>query len=49
MKALKDFIKLFEVPKRSVKIKTSVNFYFNVNFLNVQEGKSFNIKNILLS
>ena len=37
MKALKAFIKLFEAPQRSVKIKTSVNFYFNANFLNSRE------------
>ena len=39
MKALKAFIKPFEVPQRSVKIKILVNFYFNINFLNAQDGK----------
>ena len=39
MKALKAFIKPFEAPQRSVKIKIGVNFYFNINFLNVQDGK----------
>ena len=39
MKALKSFIKLSEAPQRSEKIKKSVNFYFNVNLLNAQDGK----------
>ena len=39
MKALKAFIKPFEVPQRSVKIKILINFYFNINFLNAQDGK----------
>ena len=39
MKVLKAFIKPFEVPKRSGKIKVSVNFYLNINFLNAQDGK----------
>ena len=38
-KALKSFIKLFEVLQRSVEIKIEVNFYFNINFLNAQDGK----------
>ena len=32
MKVLKAFIKPFEAPQRSVKIKTSVNFYFTTTF-----------------
>ena len=32
MKALKDFIKPFEAPQRSVKIKNSVYFYCNTTF-----------------
>ena len=32
MKALKAFIKPFEAPQRSVKIKIKVNFYFNTTF-----------------
>ena len=39
MKALKAFIKPFEAPQRSVKIKIEVNFYLT-NFLNAQDGKS---------
>ena len=39
MKALKAFIKPFEATQRSVKIKNSVNFYFNINFLNAKDGK----------
>ena len=39
LKALKAFIKPFEVPQRSVKIKILINFYFNINFLNAQDGK----------
>ena len=39
IKALKAFIKPFEVPQRSVKIKILINFYFNINFLNAQDGK----------
>ena len=38
MKALKAFIKLFVAPP-SVKIKIWFNFYFNINFLNAQDGK----------
>ena len=30
MKALKAFIKPFEVPEESVKIKIQLNFYFNI-------------------
>ena len=40
MKALNAFIKPFEAPQRSVKIKISVNFYFNSTFLNARGGKS---------
>ena len=39
MKALRAFIKPFEGPQRSVKIIFYVNFYFNINFLNAQDGK----------
>ena len=39
MKALKTFIEPFEVPQKSVKIKISVNVYFNINFLNARDGK----------
>ena len=39
IKVLNAFIKPFEVPQRSVKIKILVNFYFNINFLNAQDGK----------
>ena len=39
MKALKAFIKPFEVPKRSVKIKIQLNFYFNITFRNAQDAK----------
>ena len=39
IKVLKAFIKPFEVPQRSVKIKILVNFYFNISFLNAQDGK----------
>ena len=39
MKAVKAFMKPFEAPQRSVKIKISVKFYFNINFLNVQYRK----------
>ena len=39
MKALTAFIKPLDAPKRSVKIKISVNLYFNINFLNAQDGK----------
>ena len=34
MKALKTFIKSFEAPQGSVKIKISFNFYFNTAFRN---------------
>ena len=36
---LKAFIKPFEARQRSVKIKIPVNFYFNISFLNAQDGK----------
>ena len=39
MKALKAFIKPFEVPKRSVKIKIQLNFYFNITFRNARDAK----------
>ena len=39
MKALKAFIKPFEVPKRSVKIKIQLNFYFNTTFKNARDAK----------
>ena len=39
MKALKAFIKPFEAPQRSVKIKIQVNFYFNSTFWNAQGEK----------
>ena len=37
--ALKSFIKPFEAPQRSVKIKNQVIFYFNTIFWNTQGGK----------
>ena len=39
MKAFKAFIKPFEAPQRSVKIKILVNFYFNTTFCNERGGK----------
>ena len=39
MKALKAFIKPFEAPQRSVKIKIQLNFYFNTAFRNEQAFK----------
>ena len=39
MKASKAFIKPFETPQRSVKIKISVNFHFNTTFWNTQGEK----------
>ena len=39
MKPLKAFIKPFELPQRSVKIKIDVNFYFNITFLNYGMGR----------
>ena len=39
MKALKAFIKPFEAPQRSVKIKISLNFYFNTAFRNARNVK----------
>ena len=36
---MKAFIKPFEVPKRSVKIKIQLNFYFNTTFRNAQDVK----------
>ena len=42
MKALKAFIKHFEVPQRSVKIKIYVNFHFNTTFWNERGRKGYN-------
>ena len=39
MKALKAFTKPFEAPQRNVKVKTVVNCYFVINFLNAKDGK----------
>ena len=39
MKVLKAFIKTFEAPQKSVKIKIWVNFYLNTIFWNAQDGK----------
>ena len=39
MMDLKALVKPFEAPQKRVKIKISVNFYFNINFLNAQDGK----------
>ena len=39
MKALKAFIKLLEVPQRSVKIKIWLNFYFNATSRNAPDGR----------
>ena len=36
MKALKVFIKLFEAPRRSVKMKIQVIFYFNITLILIQ-------------
>ena len=36
MKALKAFIKLFEAPQRSVKMKNYVIFYFNITLILIQ-------------
>ena len=41
MKAFKAFIKLFEAPQRSEKIKIKVNFHFNTTFWNTQDGLTF--------
>ena len=40
MKAFKAFIKPFEAPKRSVKIKIQVNFYFKSTLTYTTGGKS---------
>ena len=40
MKALKAFIKPLEAPQRGVKIKTTVDFYFDKNFWNARGKKS---------
>ena len=39
MKALKAFIKPFEAPQRSVKIKIELKLYFNTNFRNARDVK----------
>ena len=39
MKALRAFIKPFEAPQRSVKIKIELNFYFNAAFRNARDRK----------
>ena len=39
MKALKTFIKYYEAPQRSVKIKIELNFYFNTTFRNAWDVK----------
>ena len=39
IKAFKVFIKPFEAPQRSVKIKIQVNFYFNTTFENAWDGE----------
>ena len=39
MKALKALIKPLEAPKRSVKMKIQLNFYFNTTFGNAHNGK----------
>ena len=39
MKVFKAFIKPFEAPKRSVKIKIQLNFYFNTTFGNEWDVK----------
>ena len=36
---LKAFIKPFEAPQRSVKIKIQLNFYFNTTFRNARDWK----------
>ena len=41
MKVLKAFIKPFEAPQRSVKVKIKVNIYFNTNFCNARGGKGY--------
>ena len=38
-KSLKAFIKPFEALQRSAEIKIWVNFYFNINYINAQDGK----------
>ena len=39
MKALKAFIKPFQAPQRSVKMKIELNFYFNTTFTNARDVK----------
>ena len=39
MKAINAFIKPFETPQRNLKIKISVNFYFDKSFLNPDVGR----------
>ena len=44
MKALKAFIKLFEAPQKNMKIKISVNFYFDITSWNARaiwQGSTF--------
>ena len=47
MMALKAFVKPFEAPQKRVKIKISVNFYFNIKFLNAQDGKGFKVEEVV--
>ena len=53
MKALKAFMKPFEGPQSSVKIKIEVNFYINTTFWNARGGMGkyfkWNLKSILSS
>ena len=39
MKAFKAYIKPFEAPQRSVKIKIKLNFYINTTFRNARDVK----------
>ena len=39
METLKAFIKPFDVPEGSVKIKIQLNFYFNITFRNARDVK----------
>ena len=47
MKSLMAFTKLYETPQRTVKIKTSINFYFTVTFRNARGGKGTTKENHL--
>ena len=40
MKALKAFMKSFEAPQKSVKIKILINFYLNRTFRDARDVKS---------